>query len=207
MRFIWIRHGKTLWNREFRLQGSSDILLSKEGVLQSKLLAASFCKHPQYLFVSPLKRARQFARPLAGLFNLQPIIREELREMSFGNWEGLRYEDMDGETKKLYLAWYKDPGSIVPPEGESFDALTGRVNSFIAAAQGMMQEGESAAIVTHGGVIRAAVVLALGLPAVKAGCLQVDAASVTVLDFYAGTWRLVKFNDTCHLQITEGDKK
>ena len=204
MRFIWIRHGKTLWNREFRLQGSSDILLSKEGVLQSKLLAASFCKHPQYLFVSPLKRARQFARPLAGLF-LHPIIREELREMSFGNWEGLRYEDMDGETKKLYLAWYKDPGSIVPPEGESFDALTGRVNSFIAAAQGMMQEGESAAIVTHGGVIRAAVVLALGLPAAKAGCLQVDAASVTVLDFMQAP-AAGKICDTCHLQITEGDK-
>ena len=41
--------------------------------------------------------------------------------MSFGNWEGLRYEDMDRETKNCILPGI-EPGSIVPPEGESFDA-------------------------------------------------------------------------------------
>lgn len=204
MRLIFVRHGETLWNRQLKIQGKSDVPLSEKGVRQAQLLAASFAKGPDYLFVSPLQRTHDFALPLGRRFNLQPIVEEKLREMDFGSWEGLSYAQMPPALQEQYAAWCEDPVRINPPGGETFSELAARVEAFLAQVQSKLAEKDWAVAVTHGGVIRTAVALAMQMPLKMAARLRIDAASKTILEAYNGNWYLVKLNDTEHLQQSEG---
>ncbi|HHX74138.1 MAG TPA: histidine phosphatase family protein [Firmicutes bacterium] len=199
MRLVLVRHGETEWNREFRLQGTSDVHLSDLGRWQSQQLATQFAGTPHRLFSSPLLRAREFAAPLAERYGLPVETSEDLREMSFGRWEGLRYADMEPADQELFEKWCLDPVQTCPPGGEPAAALAERVSRFLERIKRELAEEEVAVAVTHGGIIRTAVTLAMQMPPAAAGGMQIHTASVTVLDYYASTWHLVKLNDTCHL--------
>jgi alpha-ribazole phosphatase/probable phosphoglycerate mutase len=200
MKLIWVRHGETLWNREYRLQGLSNVALSERGQWQAERLAAAFTEQPNYIFASPLQRAQAFAAPLAARFALPVQVDDDLREMSFGQWEGLRYADMEPAMQKQFEAWCNDPVTNIPPGGEGAAALAARVQNFLHMLTARLQENETAVIVTHGGIIRTAVTLAMEMPAAAAARLQIDTASVTILYYYNHCWYLAKLNDTCHLQ-------
>jgi alpha-ribazole phosphatase len=79
---------------------------------------------------------------------------ENLREMNFGSWEGKTYDDLKGD--KQYQLWLTDPFYYSPPNGESFQKFTGRVQTGwkIIVDQLSEQSVDSCAVVTHGGVIR-----------------------------------------------------
>lgn len=203
MRLIWIRHGETLWNSEFRLQGTSDVALSELGLVQSQRLAAAFRGELHKIYTSPLGRARSFAAPLAKRCKLEPIVVEELREMSFGRWEGLRYEDMDAAMQQAFAAWCSDPVNICPPEGESAAEMGKRVRIAVDKLTASMQGGEAVAMFTHGGVIRVAVTALMGLPPVTAARLRIDTGSITMMDLVGEHWHLVGLNDTSHLHVQE----
>ncbi|MCW3491489.1 histidine phosphatase family protein [Dethiobacter alkaliphilus] len=206
MKLIFIRHGETLWNREFRMQGVSDVALSDVGVAQSVALARGFKWQIDKVFTSPLDRAVSFAEPLAARRKMTPEIIPELREMSFGRWEGLRYADMDDEMKKGFEEWCVDPVNVCPPEGEAAADMGDRVRAAVDKISQTLGEDETAAVVTHGGLIRVAVTLLMELPPVTAARMQIETGSLTVLEYVAGYWRLVKLNDTCHLQ-ENGEEK
>lgn len=199
MRLVLIRHGETEWNKEFRLQGTSDVALSDIGNWQAEQLAEKCIYKPDHIFVSPLQRAQCFVAPLAGRYGITPAIRQELREMSFGRWEGLCYADMDPAAQLQYAAWTQDPVRNCPPDGEPASAMAIRVSGFLDDMKTTMGEEETAVVVTHGGVIRVAVTLAMEMPDRAAARLQINTASVSVLDYYAECWYLVKLNDTCHI--------
>lgn len=200
MRLIWIRHGETNWNREFRLQGSSDVELNVEGRRQANCLAAHFQAKPDKIYTSSLKRAQMFSAPLASRFGLVPTVLAELREMSFGHWEGLRYADMDYEMQSLFEKWCTDPVSICPPGGETGASLAHRVQKAIKIIMAEMAAADTAILITHGGVIRVAVAMLMGMVPAAAARLQIDTGSVTVLEYLTDHWRLVRLNDTCHLE-------
>ena len=182
MRLIWIRHGETQWNSEFRLQGTSDVALSKLGIAQSQRLAAAFRGELHKIYASPLGRTRSFAAPLAKRYNMAPTIVVELREMSFGRWEGLRYEDMDRTMQQHFEAWCLDPVTVCPPDGEAATEVSKRVRIAVDKMTAVMQNEETAAVFTHGGVIRVAVTALMGLPPVTAARLRIDTGSITVID-------------------------
>lgn len=200
MKLIWIRHGETSWNSEFRLQGSSDVELSAAGLLQADCLAAHFPGKPDKIYTSPLMRAQAFSVPLAGRFRLVPTVLTELREMSFGRWEGLRYMDMEPEMQASFERWYADPVNNCPPGGEAAASLTKRVERAVKIIMSEMATTETAAIVTHGGVIRVAVTMLMGMAPAMAARFRIDTASVTVLEYLAGQWQLACLNNICHLR-------
>ena len=206
MKLIFIRHGETLWNREFRMQGISDVALSDVGVHQSKSLANRFRGDIDKIFTSPLGRAASFAAPLAAKYQLQPEIIPELREMSFGRWEGLRYQDMDKAMKKNFEAWCLDPVNVRPPDGEAAADMGARVRVAVEKITASLGAEDTAAVVTHGGLIRVAVTVLLELPPVTAARLQIETASLTVFETMGDHWRLAKLNDNCHLQENVEDR-
>ena len=199
MRLILVRHGETEWNKEFRLQGTSDVHLSALGRRQARQLAAWLPDKPDRIFASPLLRAREFAAPLVERYGLPVEISQDLREMSFGRWEGLRYADMEPADRGLFEKWCLDPVHTPPPDGEPAAALAERVARFLERISEELAAEEVAVAGTHGGIIRTAVTLAMQMPPAAAGRMQIYTASVTILDYYASAWHLVKLNDTCHL--------
>lgn len=82
------------------------------------------------------------------------ILLEYLREMNFGRWEGKTYEDL--KEDELYQRWLSDPLHFAPPHGESFQQFTNRVQTGwkIIVDEIRQQNIRSAAVITHGGVIR-----------------------------------------------------
>jgi len=121
----YIRHGLTDWNAAGRLQGRHDTPLNVEGRLQAArcgdILADLFARErrvPQaYDYVSsPLLRARATMDAVRATLGLDPAgyrVEERLAEISFGDWEGLTYEDV--------LA--RDPDIVATREGNKWNFL------------------------------------------------------------------------------------
>ena len=88
-KLILVRHGLTDYLVKGLYQGHSDPPLNKEGRAQIKSLADGFAdKEPQIIFSSPLKRARKSADILNKDLDLEIIVDDRIKEISFGEWEG-----------------------------------------------------------------------------------------------------------------------
>lgn len=103
-------------------------------------------------FSSDLKRCITTTNQLFP--NKEMILLKNLREMNFGSWEGKTYEDL--KEDKQYQRWLTDPSHYSPPNGESFQEFTERVQAGWKMLVEAMHEQSvhSCAVVTHGGVIR-----------------------------------------------------
>lgn len=149
-----IRHGETAWNVEHRLQGRSDIGLSPQGLAEMKALAPPPELGGATWLTSPLRRARQ----TAALLNGGAAVEDRLIEAHWGAWEGLT----DAVTER-HAARLRGPGrsglDFFPPGGESPRDVQRRLAPLLAdlaAADGPF------VAVTHRGVIRALLSLAIG---------------------------------------------
>jgi broad specificity phosphatase PhoE len=145
------RHGETDWNRQLRIQGSSDIELNDLGRRQAQSLAQELTDvELDAIYSSDLARARQTAEAVAATHALEVTFDPRLRERSFGSWEGLTREDIDELP----------PGSR--HDGESDEEVRKRVLAAIdeiAAAH----PGEQVLVVSHGGALNALWHHALGV--------------------------------------------
>lgn len=141
-RLTLVRHGETDWNRQRRIQGSTDVPLNAVGMAQARAAGLSLIGTDYVaLYSSPQVRALETARIIAETLGMgEPIVRAELRERSFGPAEGLT----DGEIAERF------PDGI--PDQESRESVVER-------ALPVLQEiadrhpGESVLVVTHGAVI------------------------------------------------------
>lgn len=143
---LWlVRHGETLWNREHRLLGWTDLPLTPTGEAQAIRLRGKLPSLPAYS--SDLQRALRTAL-LAG-FPSMPT--PALREIHFGSLEGALWEELEPRYKEALLRFE----GFHPPGGENLEAFQERVFRFLESLTG------PALLFTHGGVIRA-VLRALG---------------------------------------------
>ncbi len=201
-RLILVRHGETEWNSAFRFQGRTDVPLGEKGLAQADLLSrrlAGVCVHR--IYSSPLARAHQTASIVAGRNSLAGEVRpvEEFSEMSFGSWESLRLEEVRERHPDLYEPWREDPSSVTPPGGESFLDLVARVGEGIRRI--LSDEGDTLLVVCHGGTIRAALSILVGVPPASSWKFRVDNCSITSIDVAPDRITLRYVNDTVHLHV------
>ncbi len=168
IRVLLIRHGETTWNRDGRWQGHADVELSELGRLQAARLAASLGKlEPslQVLYSSDLRRARDTAHEVAAMTGASVVVDPAWREIAVGSWTGLRREEIKQRFEDDWrrIATGED---LARGGGETFAAFSARV---VAALEGLRERhpDELVAVVTHGGVISAVLLHALGLPWAK----------------------------------------
>lgn len=147
---LLIRHGIT--DMAGTLCGQSDPPLNEEGRKQAKALASLLRSAPvRRIYSSDLQRAVQTALPLAESWNIRGISRRDLREISFGDWEGRRWADV---RASLPAAGAIDSSpELCAPRGEIFAVFRDRV---LRAFREILAEssGVCTAVVTHLGVIR-----------------------------------------------------
>lgn len=182
---LFVRHGPTDWTAERRLQGRTDVDLSAVGRAEAGRLRPVVDEWmPRRAVVSPLSRTLSTA---AILTDLAVDVDDRLAEASLGEWEG-RTPDALGAD---YARWRA--GALVPPGGETLADLMSRVAD--AAHDAAAHEGP-VLVVTHGGVVRAALAHFVGLTPDRIE--PVAAPSLTVIDVPAasGAARLVRFNQT-----------
>jgi alpha-ribazole phosphatase len=161
-RLYLIRHAEPDESVRGRAYGRLDVPLSATGRQQAGAIVAALAEVAiEAVYASPLRRALETAAPLAGAHGLEPIPCEGLRELDFGEIEGLTYAEIEAGRPELFEAWMKDPARVRFPGGETFSALRERA---VAAADEIRSRHESAAVVAHGGVTRAILAHALGMP-------------------------------------------
>jgi probable phosphoglycerate mutase len=153
-----IRHGETDWNAEGRLQGGRDIPLNDLGRVQAEEAArrlATVVAQPEDLawVVSPMTRARETAEIARQSLGLHPSyfkVDERLREITFGQWEGLTWREVKAQDRERARQREKDKWFYVPPGGESYEMLTARVAAVFDSLD------RDSLLISHGGVMRAA---------------------------------------------------
>lgn len=205
-RLFLIRHGETLANREFRYIGVRDDALSEKGERQAEQLAAALAPLPiAAVYSSPLQRAYATACALAVPHRLTVQRSPELRECSFGAWEGLSHAEVlarGAEEVQLLHAWQQD-ASVAPPGGESFAAMQQRVCAFVEQLA-LQHAGEALALVSHVGPIKVLLAAALDTPISASFRIFLDPATISVIDWQPGGHALIRLvNSHAHMGWTE----
>ncbi len=150
---IAIRHGETSWNVDARLQGHTDIALNETGVWQAQQMAQALANESlAHIYSSDLQRAWTTAQALANTNGAALTANTELRERSFGDYEGQRFVDIEVSDPASAARWRKRDPQFAPPRGESLLALQSRIEQAVQALASL-HLGSQIAIVAHGGVL------------------------------------------------------
>ncbi|MGW6908180.1 bifunctional RNase H/acid phosphatase [Streptomyces sp. NPDC054940] len=202
--FVLLRHGETPLTPQKRFSGSggTDPSLSDVGREQAERVGAALARRGtiQAVVASPLTRTRETAGIVAAHLGLDVSIDDGLRETDFGAWEGLTF----GEVRERYPddlnTWLADPEARPTGDGESFAATATRIaatrDKLIAA-----HTGRTVLLVTHVTPIKTFVRLALGAPPESLFRMELSAASLSAVAYYAdGNASVRLFNDTSHLR-------
>lgn len=147
-------------------------------------------------FASPALRCAQTAA--AAGFDA-PHEQPELAECDFGAWAGRSLADVHADEPEAVAAWMTDPDAA-PHGGESLTDFAARVGSWLDAQAS--RDGRAVAF-THGGVVKAALVRALGAP--LAAFWQVDVAPLSITELHAhdGRWTVTRTNWTLRAAFDE----
>jgi len=201
VKLFLIRHGQTKWNLEGRYQGDKDIELTKEGIRQAKL-ATSYLKNVNFsrIYSSPLKRTVLTARTINEDRGLDIIVRKDLKEINFGKWEGLKFDEINQQYNPDYQRWLDDPFKNPPTGGENFSEFTKRTSKEINRIVEENQDGADVAISTHGGVIVSLLVHWLQVPKERWRCLIQRQAAINVVVVHEGFPYISQINYTGHLR-------
>ena len=165
VKLFLIRHGQTSWNEEGRYQGNKDTNLTRLGIKQAKLVAKYLSRVDfSNIYSSPLKRALRTANIINKDRSLRIIIRENLREIYFGKWEGMKIDEINQKYNEDYKNWLNDPFNNSPTRGESFKELTIRTVKEIENIINENNDNSNIAVVSHGGAILSLLIYWLKMP-------------------------------------------
>ncbi|WP_433918586.1 bifunctional RNase H/acid phosphatase [Streptomyces canus] len=202
--FVLLRHGETPLTPQKRFSGSggTDPALSDIGREQAERAAEALAGRGtiQHILASPLTRTRQTAAAVAERLGIEVTVEDGLIETDFGAWEGLTF----GEVRERYPddlnTWLSDPEAEPTGGGESFAATATRIaatrDKLVAA-----YAGRTVLLVTHVTPIKTFVRLALGAPPESLFRMELSAASLSAVAYYAdGNASVRLLNDTSHLR-------
>lgn len=183
-RRLWlVRHGETEGRSSIRFHGSGDVLLSAEGRAQMRALAPLLRGLAPALVVhSPLLRAVESASILlaeSGLCAGRVVADERLREISFGDCEGMTAAEIEAAHPEFW-ALHRAGTADAFPGGESRAAFRARVGAAIGElAAG--RDGEDVLVVAHRGIVRTALRQLLAVPEAAGDPFAVRLGSLSVL--------------------------
>ena len=194
-----------------RMQGQTDVPLGELGRMQAECLSARLLRNalpPQVVWSSDLSRAKATAEAIAKPLGLEVRTLPELREIKFGEWEGLTVAEIEARGEAELLANYRaDPFLHRPPGAETLEEVWQRMIRAAAIVRADSGEAERIAVVGHGGSLRVLICDAIAAPITSMRHFFFENASLSILEeknTANGMFqRLLLFNDTQHLESLE----
>ena len=197
MELILVRHGETLWNREKRVQGISNIGLSEFGIIQAKKLGECLKdKNIESIHSSPVKRAYQTAKLIGEFHDVKIETDEGLMELNQGDFEGLTLSELWEKHTSFLRRWMADPASVVMPNGESLTELQNRSWNVI---EDIAKKSKNTLVVSHNFTIITVLCKVQNINLSQFRRIRVDVASKTFVEIGPGGIVVKLLNDTCHL--------
>ncbi|HEY3331170.1 MAG TPA: histidine phosphatase family protein [Capsulimonadaceae bacterium] len=214
MHLLIVRHGETVWNVERRIQGWGNSDLTDRGKRQARQLRDRLrSRSLAAVYSSDLSRAVDTAEIIAAPHHLAVNQLRELRETSWGDWEGKTAFEINAAHPELW-AKFRNRGremsenddsddwdtTTVVPNGETLSAASARISYALNLLHNEHRgEDDLVLVVGHGGSLRFFVTLALGLPPRGVRRFHLDNASLTHIAFSASHSPVLRqMNDTGH---------
>ena len=145
-----VRHPETVWNAERRYQGWQDVPWSATGQAQAEGLLSLLSRIDDYdlVLTSDLGRCYRLAAAIARQRQVPLQSSSDLRELHFGQWEGLTFDEVTEFYPDNQAAWLEDVEAVAPLGGETFRQFTQRLQRVLTPYL-----SHSLCLVTHGGVV------------------------------------------------------
>ena len=197
VRLLLVRHCQSTWNSQGRIQGQQDPPLSVEGQAQAQALAERLAGEALGgLYCSDLARSYDTARVIGARHDATAVRDADLRERGYGAWEGRRLSQLMANAAD----WEKhrhDP-QWAPAGAEDGPALYRRTQAALRRIV-HRHEGETVAVVMHGGGMRMYFCHLFDLPLERYWQVTVGHASLSIVDWSDTLPTLIVWNDTHHL--------
>lgn len=183
----FLRHGQTASSRDNVFCGSGlDPALTPEGAEMARQFADFYASTSwQAIYASPQRRALSTAEPICHATNLTARVRDELREIGYGKWEGKTVAHVSRDFHDAHLQWTADPAWNAPTAGETAIAVARRASQLVEEMRQEFREG-NVLFVSHKATIRVLICALLGIDVgryrFRLGC---PVGSVSVVEFGA----------------------
>jgi broad specificity phosphatase PhoE len=178
-RLLLIRHGEVEARYHNKFGGQIDMNLSPNGRRQAKKLADYLRgKTIDAIYASPMKRVQQTLAPTLKLNGHAQIILDDLREIDFGDWTGLGWQEVEEQFGFAAHEWLDLIHGGNVPNGENEKVFRARVEPCLREIIGK-HSGQNVAVFCHGGVIRMMLAVLLKLPLPKMNQFEIEYASIT----------------------------
>lgn len=200
-KLLLIRHGETEWNILGKFQGCTDIELSDEGIKQAKLLKNRLNGDFDYIYSSPLSRAFKTAKIASEDTSKEITIVPDIREINFGEWEGLTVKGIAEKYPEIFKAWRCDKleGNLCGGDASIHNASNRATNCILDIIK--KHPGKKIAVVAHGGIIKAALIGIFGWDMTMYHKIALGNTCINTITFDDDLKPvLVGLNDTTHLQ-------
>ena len=163
MNLYMVRHGQTAASRENRFSGSSDPPLTAVGEAMAEAFARVYASLTwDAVYTSPMLRTRQTADALLRLTGGQAIVEDGLREIDYGEWEGLRQDEVKERWPEAFAHWADDVASRGTPGGETAFQVAARAMRGVEGIRSRHERG-NVLLVSHKATLRVITCALLGL--------------------------------------------
>jgi broad specificity phosphatase PhoE len=200
LKIYFLRHGETVYSKSGGFCGDLDPELTAEGSMMAEQFGATYAKLPwDAVYVSPMKRTIATATPLCDAVGIEMQLRDGLKEIKYGKWEGETVEYVREKYAEDYMNWLTEPAWNAPTEGETSVQISSRASLVIAEIQEKYKHG-NVLVVSHKATIR---IILCGLLGIDLGSyrnrIAALAASVSIVKFDVRGPMLEVLGDRSHL--------
>ncbi|HSM80712.1 MAG TPA: histidine phosphatase family protein [Nodosilinea sp.] len=202
-----LRHGETEYSKTGGFCGELDPELTAEGLAMAEAFAERYKTLPwQAVFASPMKRTIATAMPLSQAAGVNVQLRNGLKEINYGQWEGLTADYVREHFSDDYLQWLTEPAWNPPTGGESSVQIASRASLVMAEIEENFTDG-NVLVVSHKATIRIILCSLLGMDVGRyRNRIELPVASLSLVRFGVHGPMLVKHGDRSHLPEELGSR-
>ncbi len=163
LKLYFLRHGETTASQTGTYCGRLDIELTPSGVQMAEDFAKTYAEIPwEAVYASPLKRAISTAKPLCDRLGINMELRNGLKEIYYGDWEGKTPDQVNQEFHDDYVRWLADPGWNSPNGGEKGIDIARRSSEVLEEIEKTHKRG-NVLVVSHKATLRIMLCSLLGI--------------------------------------------
>ncbi|WP_062517351.1 histidine phosphatase family protein [Demequina gelatinilytica] len=199
---VLMRHGRTGFNAEGRLQGSLDVPLGDEGRADARAAAQALAREygiPDRIVCSPLLRAADTAAELSAVTGVPAKPDARLTQRSYGAWEGLTWDEVRARWPEGYERRMRGLDPDIEGWGGAAEVAERVAEGLIAACEG----ARMAVVVSHGSAIMLGSLALLGLDVHSQVLGKLPHAHWNVLEGGPGRWSMVRYGHSAASSLAE----
>jgi broad specificity phosphatase PhoE len=184
LRLYLLRHGETSFSQTGGYCGALDVALTESGQAMAQAFADAYATLAwKAIYCSPMGRTQATAAPIAQAIGLEPQLRDGLKEINYGDWEGRTQADVKAALGEDYHRWMTEPAWNPPTGGETAVQIASRAMAVIAEIEEKYTEG-NVLVVSHKATLRVILCSLLGIDLGRyRDRLDYPAASLSVVSF------------------------